>query len=91
MFCNPKYTGFPLFKFSAILACDCENELIAVTARQCILIIVSLINERPDKKIYDIHLSEIPMIVFFARIGSEFQKVGVDHEGICRYIADLMF
>lgn len=31
------------------------------------------------------------MIVFIVRLATEFLKVGVDHEGICKYLADLMF
>lgn len=45
MFCNNKYPNFPLLTYTTILASD-TNELIKVTAQQCILILVGMINER---------------------------------------------
>jgi hypothetical protein len=87
MFCNTKYPNFPLLTFTTILAGD-FNELIKVTAQQCILILVSMINE---KKIYSIYLSEPPMLVFVVRLATEFLKPETDHEGICKYFADLMY
>jgi hypothetical protein len=45
MFCNERYPTFPLLTNATILAVS-ANELIKVTAQQCILIIVGLINEQ---------------------------------------------
>lgn len=87
MFCNNKYPTFPLFTYCTILACD-PNELIRVTAQQCVLILVIAINETNT---YSIYLSEPPMLVFIVRLATEFLKPGTDHEGICKYLADLMF
>lgn len=87
MFCNNKYPNFPLLTYSTILACD-ANELIRVTAQQCILILVGMINE---KKLYEMYLSEPPLMIFIVRLATEFLKVDSDHEGICKYLADLMY
>jgi hypothetical protein len=87
MFCNTKYPNFPLLTYISILAAD-TNELIGVTAQQCILILVDMINEN---KMYSIYLCEPPMLTFVARLATEFIKPNSDREGICKYLADLMY
>lgn len=45
MFCNSKYPTFPIFTYVTLLAID-KNELIRVTAQQCILILLRILNEK---------------------------------------------
>jgi hypothetical protein len=66
LFCNDKYPTFPMLTYITIIAGD-PNELIKVTAQQCILILVNMINEN---KIYSVHLSEPPMLVFIVRLAT---------------------
>ena len=59
-----------------------------VTGQQCLLIIIGMINEREMMKGY---LVQLPMILFFFRITSEYNKKNSDKEGIIKYLVDLSF
>lgn len=63
MFCNKRFPTFPLLTTATILgvnqSCD---ELVRITAQQCILILINLINRHKTGLVY---LNELQIIVFF--------------------------
>lgn len=87
LFCNNKYPTFPILTNSTLLATD-PNELVKVTAQQCVLIIIGMINAQ---QLFTTYLYEMPMLVLFAKISTEYLIEGADQEGIMKYLADLVF
>ena len=87
LFCNNKYPTFPILTNSTLLATD-SNELVKVTAQQCVLILVGIIN---DRDLYSAYLMELPMLAFFVKVTHEYLNPEADHEGIIKYLADLIF
>lgn len=87
LFCNNKYPSFPILNNCSILASD-NNELVRVTAQQCVLIIVGMLNERQQ---YTGYLCEMPMLSFFAQVACEYLNPAADHEGVAKFIADLLY
>lgn len=87
LFCNSRYPSFPLFSAVATLAAaDLKEELVIVTARQCLLQLAALINEKQIGKGF---LTDLQMAVFLHEFTSGMHEG--DEEGQLKYIADLLF
>jgi hypothetical protein len=71
LFCNSRYPSFPLLTAVATLAsADLKEELVTVTARQCLLQLAALINE---KQIGRGFLTDLQMVVFLHEFTSGMQ------------------
>lgn len=62
MFCNNRYCSFPLLTQVSYLATQSREELVRVTAQQCVLLLIQLLN---SKQIGRGYLAEIQMAVFY--------------------------
>lgn len=62
MFCNNRYASFPLLCQVCYLATQSPEELVRVTAKQCVLLLINLLNE---KRVGCGYLVEVQMAVFF--------------------------
>lgn len=87
LFCNTRYPSFPLFSAVVTLAsADHKEELVRVTARQCLLQLTALINEKQVGRGY---LTDLQMAVFLYEFTSSMQEG--DEEGHLKYMTDLLF
>jgi hypothetical protein len=87
LFCNSRYPSFPLFSAVVTLASsDHREELVRVTARQCLLQLTALINEKQVGRGY---LTDLQMVVFLYEFTSSMQEG--DEEGQLKYLTDLLF
>ena len=68
LFYNTKYHNFPIFPHCALLATS-SNELVKVTAQQCILLLIALCNR---KELLNNFLGELPMFYMLLRLVQEF-------------------
>jgi hypothetical protein len=62
LFCNNRYSSFPLLFQITYLAVNAHEELVKITAQQCVLLLINLLNK---KKVGCGYLSEIQMAVFY--------------------------
>jgi hypothetical protein len=63
LFCNNRYPHFPLLTIVATLAVSYEQEeLVRVTANQCVLLLINLMNQTQIGLEY---LSELQMVVYY--------------------------
>lgn len=69
-----------------IASADLKEELVIITARQCLLQLVALINEKQVGRGF---LTDLQMAVFLHEFTSGMQEG--DEEGHLKYIADLLF
>jgi hypothetical protein len=46
MFCNNRYCSFPLLTQVCYLATQSKEELVRVTAQQCVLLLIQLLNSK---------------------------------------------
>lgn len=87
LFCNSRYPSFPLLSsVVAIASAGLKEELVTVTARQCLLQLAALINEKQVGKGY---LADLQMAVFLYEFTSNMLEG--DSEGHLKYLADLLF
>jgi hypothetical protein len=63
LFCNGRFPAFPLLTVVTVLGIDNTHEyLVRVTAHQCLLLLINLINEKQTGRAY---LTELQMVVFY--------------------------
>ena len=62
LFCNNRYASFPLLGQTTLLAIYAEEELVRVTAQQCVLMLIGLLAK---KKVGEGYLVETQMAVFY--------------------------
>jgi hypothetical protein len=72
LFCNSRYSSFPLFSVVVTLAsADLKEELVTVTARQCLLQLAALINEKQVGRGF---LTDLQMAVFLYEFTTKMQE-----------------
>ena len=86
LFCNNRYACFPLLCQVTFLAIHAQEELVLVTAQQCVLMLVSLL---ASKKVGEGYLVEAQMAAFYHELTLQLSSTK-DMEGSLRYIVDLM-
>ena len=64
VFYNSKYPSFPLMVNCTFLATSSSEQLVKVTARQCVLVLIGLLKEKG----MNAYLNELPMMIFYAKI-----------------------
>lgn len=63
LFCNNRYSSFPLLSMAVTLASAYnKEELVKVTASQCVLQLIAIINEKRVGKGY---LTDLQMVIFY--------------------------
>jgi hypothetical protein len=63
LFCNSRFPTFPLLTVVTVLGIDRTHEyLVRVTAHQCVLLLINLINDKQTGKRY---LTELQIVVFY--------------------------
>lgn len=73
LFCNNRYFSFPLLCQTCFLATHASEELVRVTARQCVLVLVGLLVR---KKVGEGYLVEGQMAVFYHEITMQLSEEG---------------
>jgi hypothetical protein len=89
LFCNNRFVTFPLLTVATILSTKLMSEvLVRVTAQQCVLLLLNLINTKGVGKAY---LQEMQILVFYHEITSDIAEEEKDREGMLKYLVDLIF
>ena len=88
MFINSRHPSFPLLTAATTLATHpLHDQLVTITARQCVLLLVGVLDEKDVARNY---LSDLQMMVFFHQITIEInQEDQKDKEGLIKYLAEL--
>ncbi len=71
LFCNNRYASFPLLSHVSYLATQHPEELVRVTAQQCVLLLIQLLN---IKNVGCGYLSELQMAVLFYELTQQLQQ-----------------
>ncbi len=87
IFCNNRYPSFPLLSKVTVLAASSKEELIKITAQQCLLLLVQLLNKKNVGRGY---LAELQMVVFYHELTCDLNKKNKDLEGGLKYLVDLI-
>jgi hypothetical protein len=89
LFCNGRFPHFPLLTTVVMLGVDLRHEeLVRVTASQCVLLLIKLLN---DTHLGLEYLSEIQMVIYFHELlDSLFEAGQEEREEHMRFIVDLI-
>ena len=87
LFCNNRYSSFPLLYQVTYLAVCAQEELVKITAQQCVLLLVNLLNSRGVGRGY---LCELQMAVFYHEVTLGIARSESDVEGGLKYLIDLL-
>jgi hypothetical protein len=65
-----------------------KETLVKVTAYQCVLILIRILNEKQVGRAY---LNDMQIVVFYFEVGKQLAEGQEDREGMLKYVVDLIY
>jgi hypothetical protein len=86
LFCNNRHPCFPLLAQATSLAAHATEELVKVTAQQCVLLLIGLLAR---KRVGEGYLVEAQLALFYHEVTLQLLPAA-DREGAIKYVVDLV-